>query len=617
MMPFTTAQSQVMHQSAETLKASGRLAEAAELYQSCLEKRPEDLDLLYEYGEVLLDLERLEEAADCFSLALSLEPNDAACTIMLAKSLHRQKKPQDALHFFRRAQRLAPHLSVVHLMAGITAIESELRDEARTSFVRALEIEPDNISARLCLCMMHLTMFSSTEELEAGRSAYSDALDDLIRNTRLDTPVAIEAAVEAVGMMLTFFLPYQGQNDRELQKKYGHWICRVMGEQYPQHTQVPTQRLGVGEKLRIGFVSAHLRNHSVWKIPAKGWLQHLDRQMFMVHSYYTGGTSDSSTEEARRLSDVFVMESDVAVLAETISRHKPHVLIYLELGMDSLTLRLAGLKLAPVQCVSWGHPVTSGMPTMDYFLSSDLMEPADGDDHYSEELVRLPNLSACYEPLPHLDNVPTVTIPGVSKGDISFLCCQNLMKYLPKYDDVFPAIASQVPKAKFVFIRFSEPHCCSLTKRLDAAFARYGLLAADHVVFVPTLNSTGFAALNAATDIFLDSIGWSGCNTAFESLPFNKPIVTLPGEFMRGRHAAAILRMMGVEETIAANEQNYVEIAVRLANDKSWYNNVASRMSENKHRAYGDQECVRALEIFLKSACFKMFHNSSREQHAQ
>ncbi|MHB8057197.1 MAG: O-linked N-acetylglucosamine transferase, SPINDLY family protein [Desulfuromonadaceae bacterium] len=616
MMPFTTAPLQTIHQSAETLKVSGRLAEAADLYKSCLKKRPEDLDLLYEYGEVLFDLERLEEAADCFRLALSLEPHDAACTIMLAKSLHRLKKPQEALHFYRRAQRLAPHLSVVHLMAGITAIESELRDEARTSFARALEMEPDNISARLYLCMMHLTMFSSTEELDKGRSDYADALDDLIRNTRLDTPVAIEAAVAAVGLMSTFFLPYQGQNDRELQKKYGRWICKVMGEQYPQHTQVPTRHWKEGEKLRIGFVSAHFRNHSVWKIPAKGWLQHLDRQTFMVHSYYAGGTSDSSTEEARRLSDVFVMESDVAVLAEAISRHKPHVLIYLGLGMDSLTLRLAGLRLAPVQCVSWGHPVTSGMPTMDYFLSSNLMEPPDGDDHYSEELVRLPNLSACY-PLPPLDNVPIVTIPGVSKGDVSFLCCQNLMKYLPKYDNVFPAIAAQVPKAKFVFIRFSEPHCCSLTKRLDAAFARYGLLADDHVVFVPPLNSTGFAALNAATDIFLDSIGWSGCNTAFESLPFNKPIVTLPGELMRGRHAAAMLRMMGVEETIAANEQNYVEIAVRLANDKSWYNIVASRMSENKHRAYGDQECVRALESFLKSACFKMSQNSSRGQHVQ
>ena len=64
--------------------------------------------------------------------------------------------------------------------------------------------------------------------------------------------------------------------------------------------------------------------------------------------------------------------------------------------MDPLMTQLAALRLAPIQCVTWGHPVTSGLPTVDYFLSSELMEPKDGQDHYSERLIRLPGIGVCY-----------------------------------------------------------------------------------------------------------------------------------------------------------------------------------------------------------------------------
>jgi len=613
---FAVQQLSELMAEANGLNAAGKKAEAAELYRSALESCPADIDLLYEYGNTLLSLDQLDSAADCFRHALSIDPQDAACTIMLARTLQRLKKPLDALHFYRQGQRLSPHLSVLHLMSGVAAVEAELRDEARSSFARALEIDPENISARLCLCMMHLNMFSSISELEAGRSAYARALDNLVRNTRLDSPTYIEAAIEAVGMMSNFFLPYQGCNDRELQKVYGEWLCWIMAARFPDF-QNRECHLAPGEKIRIGFVSAHFRDHSVWKIVTRGWMKYLDRDSFLLFGYYAGTDCDAATGEARAFSDVFVRETDAAVLAETIHSHKPHVLIYPGLGMDPNTIKLAALRLAPVQCVSWGHPETTGLPTMDYFLSSELMEPTDGDEHYSEELVRLPNLSICYEQLTTTGDLPVVTIPGVVKGDTSYLCCQNLMKYLPQHDDVFPAIASRVKRAKFVFIKFSEIHADCFSERMRSAFARFGLSSTDHVVFVPPLNGTGYAAMNAVTDIFLDSIGWAGGNTTFESLPFNKPIVTLPGEFMRGRHAAAILSMMGVEETIATDKQDYIDIAVRLGNDSNWCNAVSSRVAENKHRAYGDVICIRALENFLKSACFKLSYNAVQGHRPQ
>lgn len=584
------------------LAASGHTDEAAAIFRACLQQEPDNPDLLYEYGNLLFDTGQIEAAVDCFRRQLAINPVDASAVLMLGRALHRLKKPKEALHYFRQAQRLAPRLPVVHLMAGITALEAHLPDEAQRAFRQTLEVEPGNLSARLCLCMSLLQMFPGDDALEEGRRAYDKALRELVESTPLETKEEVDRAYEAVGMMSTFFLPYQGRNDRELQKIYGEWLCRIMAARFPQYETGALCPPAAGEKLRIGIVSGHLFNHSVWKIVARGWCKYLDRSKFMLFCYHVGDISDTATDDARSFSDVLIKEPGVEAMAEIISRHQPHLLIYPGLSMDPQSSRLAALRLAPVQCVSWGHPVTSGLPTQDYFISSDLMEPPDGEQHYTEQLVRLPNLSICYEPLPLPAPLPPTALPGVVEGDITFLCCQNLMKYLPQYDDLFPAIAAQVPTAKFVFLKFSQAQLDCFRGRLEAAFARFGLSAADHLIFYPLLNSLTYAVLNAEVDIYLDSIGWSGGNTTFESLPFNKPIVTMPGPFMRGRHTAAILTMMGVQEMIALDTDDYVRIAVRLARDREWRKMVSQKIAANKYKVYGDLAPVRALERFMEQA---------------
>src|SRR5450755_3965716 len=118
-----------------------------------------------------------------------------------------------------------------------------------------------------------------------------------------------------------------------------------------------------------------------------------------------------------------------------------HVLIYPEIGMDKVSAQLAAQRLAAVQCASWGHPVTSGFPTIDYFISSDLMEPADAADHYCERLVRLPNLSIHYEPSDIApDGIDRMQL-GLRAGAVGFWCGQSLPKYMPQFDEVFARIA--------------------------------------------------------------------------------------------------------------------------------------------------------------------------------
>jgi predicted O-linked N-acetylglucosamine transferase (SPINDLY family) len=280
------------------------------------------------------------------------------------------------------------------------------------------------------------------------------------------------------------------------------------------------------------------------------------------------------------------------------------VLIYPEVGMDRIATLLAAQRLAAVQCNSWGHPDTSGFPTLDYFLSSDLMEPADGQDHYTERLIRLPNLSVYCEPVDPPVHALHREDFGLRPEAVIYWCGQSLYKYLPQFDAVFPRIAREVGDCQFVFIRYARGATVTdlFRERLGRAFAASGLSADHHCIFLPQMEERDFVAMGSLCDVFLDSIGWSGCNSTLESLAHGLPIVTIPGTLMRGRHSAAILGMMGVTETIAETVDGYVSTAIRLAKDSSWRAAVQRQIADNKHKLYRDNACIAALERFLNDA---------------
>jgi predicted O-linked N-acetylglucosamine transferase (SPINDLY family) len=277
------------------------------------------------------------------------------------------------------------------------------------------------------------------------------------------------------------------------------------------------------------------------------------------------------------------------------------VLLYAEVGMDHMGVQLASQRLAAVQCNYWGHSDTGGCPTLDYYLSSDLMEPPDGDQHYTEKVVRLPNLSLYYEPVETEPVTVTRADLGLRDSAVVYWSAQSLHKYLPHRDQVFPRIARDVGDCQFTFVGHNGAARVTelFWQRLERAFAAYGLKAADHCVMLPQLKMSRFIAAIGQADVFLDSLDWSGCNTALESLPHHLPIVTMTGGLMRGRHCTAFLQRMGVTETITTTVDDYVAAAVRIGRDRDWRMAVKARMAENEHRIYRDRACIAAMGDFL------------------
>ncbi len=580
------------------LKGLQRHAEALAAFDKVLAMVPNHVEAIVNRGNLLLEMERAADALACYARALTLAPNEPTILRNHGLALVTLHRGAEACASLDKAIAIRPdYAEAWYSRGGALQLLNRNRD-AVASFERALALKPDYDEAKFAICKAELpAVYMDEPEVGVQRAAYERRLRALADECAQRPSLA--ALAPMVGLHQPFALPYQGRNDRDLQRLYGSLMGRIMAERYPP-APMPSPP-APGEPVKVGIVSAFFWAHSNWKIPIKGWLSQLDRQRFRLFGYHTGTRRDSETAVAAALCERFVQDQlSTDRWRETILADAPHVLIYPEIGMDPLSARLAAQRLAPVQCTSWGHPITSGFPTLDYFLSSDAMEPSGADEHYTEELVRLPNLSIYYEPLAVEPAALTRTDFGLRADAVVYWCGQALIKYLPQYDQVFARIARDVPGCQFVFIDSADAQINAVfLERLTRAFAALGLDAAGRCVMLPIMEAPRFLASIGASDVVLDSIGWSGCNSTIETLHADMPIVTMPGELMRGRHTTAILEMIGATETIAASIDDYVAIAVRLARDPAWRTSIKEQIAANKHRLYRDRSPVDALEIFL------------------
>ena len=589
---------------ASALDLAGRLEEAERYFRSAIALRADFLDAHLYLASLLQRMNRLGDALASAEHAVTIAPGNVGARNNLGNILRAMDRREEAIAQYRAALHIDANSVAAHYNLGVALRGEAAISEAREHFSRATALRADFLEAELACCMAELpVLYDSVFEIDARREAYASRLTAL--GAKLEMAKIPPAMVDAIGAHQPFYLPYQGRNDRDLQSLYGAAVGRVLGSQFAVPDLPPSPAWD--EPIRLGIVSGFFRLHSNWKIPIKGWLKMLNRDRFRVFGYHTGAERDGETEVAASLCHRFVEGTrSLEAWRAAIARDAPHVLLFPEIGMDKVSAQLAGMRLAAVQCVSWGHPVTSGFPTMDYFISSDLMEPAGADAHYAEKLIRLPNLSVYYEPVEPMPVQLDRPALGLRDDAVVYWCAQSLPKYLPQHDEVFARIAASVPSCQFAFIEFAGGRNVTerFRTRLDRAFQAVGMRAENHCVFLPRLAPERFAAAIGQCDVVLDSIGWSGCNSILESLVHDLPIVTLAGDFMRGRHAAAILAMMGIRDTTADSIDSFVSIAAALA-DPAMRMKVSSRIAAQKACLYRDLECIAGLESFLEEAVRK------------
>ena len=477
---------------------------------------------------------------------------------------------------------------------------------AESELLKALSINPNNAKAKWALVRLFPLLYNNKEEIIKHRKIYAKRLQQLSDNLQLSNATQVKNTFEGITSSNNFFLQYQGCDDKELQEIYGK-VCHKVVNRYYKNLTYKTPPAKTHHRIRIAYCSTFLRDHNGanWLL---GWLKDANHEKFEIYCYHTGSKTDGKTTLFKDYADHYHhIPADLLRTAKQIIKDEIDILIHPEIGMDAFNSTLACLRLAPTQCVGWGHPITTGIPTIDYWLSCESMEPDGYKNHYTEQVFKLPNIGNCYSK-DKLHVVEILTAPKARNhfrlpdNKFLFLCSQSLIKYLPQHDYLFVKIAQKAPDCKFVFLAFSSTNVVQqFMKRLDSAFKVNGLNAGEFCIMLNRQSEADYLSLNLCCDAFLDNPSWSGNNTTLTAIDCSLPIVTLPTSLMRGRHTFGILKFIDATETICNTDDEYIEKAARLANDHTYYNTVKQLLINKRENLYDDKTVVKSLEDFYES----------------
>jgi protein O-GlcNAc transferase len=396
-----------------------------------------------------------------------------------------------------------------------------------------------------------------------------------------------------VGQCTAFYLHYLGDCVAE-QRRYGALVHRMMaaldpGRDLREHR--PRARP------RVLFVSAYLHEHTVGRLFVPLVLG-LDPARVDVHALQLDPVDDALS--ARLAPRITLHRGPKAApdWRRLIVELAPDAIVYSDIGMHPMTQGLAALRLAPRQLALWGHPVTTGLPTLDGFLSPDAMEPDDADSHYTERLIRLPGLGHGLEQRTEAVIPADLARPD---GGIELFCAQSIYKLLPEHDALFARVLARLPAARLHLIAHQDARVRAwLVERMRPAFTAAGLDVERCVVLHPMQPLAGFLGIAASCDLALDSLVWSGGMSSLDLLGIGLPVIALPGGSMRSRQSAALLQRLGTPELIALDQDDYVARAVAMALDAPRRAQLKIDLIERSARLHADTNAVtEALQALL------------------
>ncbi|MBL8515974.1 MAG: tetratricopeptide repeat protein [Betaproteobacteria bacterium] len=581
-----------------------RSAEAEKAFVRALAADSTHFMARYNLVRCLIARGRDAEAAQHLQQLLQQQPDHQECLFMVGNICHRNGDFATAAEYLRRAAEKQPvNPPIVNAFAEYCWEQGDTTTAVSLYRVSA-ETDPANIRAALGRYLSLPMVYDSAAHMAQARDQYLQGLTAL--GTALPTLAQRPTPQLLREVQWTnFLLAYQGQDDLTPQKEYASIARSLVRRALPGHTESkPRRKTGPP---RIGFISDHFYACTAGRY-FESWVTGLTAGKYDVHVYNGGNVHDALTKRiqaaAQTMRDIYAM--DLERLADLIAEDDLDVLVYPEMGMHPQLFPLGALRLARVQVSGWGHPITTGFPDIDYFLSSEEMEPVNGADHYAEKLHLLPGLGTCYASPTSEGRVADRAEYNLPPAGALYLVPQSLYKIHPDNDSVLVELLKQDPGGTLVMFA-PERHRVATNKfinRLQHAMRLAGLTPEGRVRMLPSVAHDQYLAINRMCTVMLDTLHWSGGNTTLDALAVGLPVVTTEGQFMRGRQSAAMLRMIGLPDLIIESPAALAAAAVNLAHDSKRLSDIRARIAQGRGRLFGQTAPLAALDAFLTSVCF-------------
>jgi len=608
---------------------TGNRVEAKKIFKHLVTLEPENPLALSNYGVVSLSLGEQETARLCFENAVRLAPDYADAWNNLG-SVYEKDDIKKAEECFRRALELNPNLLDACNNLALVCKKLQRYNEAIKCYKKSLEINPEQ--AEILGRMAEL--LEQTSDVEGACAAYRNSValqpDDALR-IKMETvlPVILDSAesieplrnklwnaiqeiahqplriVQAGDNARTlFFLAYHGKNDRPFHEAMGGLYRTAAPGLTWQAPHIQTGKRTDG-RIRIGFISRFFYSHTIAKLNI-GYVEKLDRSRFHVTVLVIStGMVDTMSERFQTAADNFVMlTGGVEQMREQVANQQLDILVYTDIGMEPWSYFLAFSRLAPVQCVTWGHPATSGIDTIDYFISHQECETEESRSAYTEKLFCLSSAAACtcYASPVLNSSGRTLASFGIDPDRTVYYCPQSPFKIHPDFDSILSGILQRDLNGLIVLLRGGMSQT---EKLLRERFRKHIPFADQRILFLDPLPFPDYVAMMEQADVVLDTPHFSGGNSSVEGFAVGAPIVTMPSAFLKGRLTYSWYKTLGIEECIAQDADQYVDIAVALGTDREKREHLRRRIRQASPLLFDDLQAVRELEAFFERVCVR------------
>lgn len=599
-----------------TLEKLDLLDEASEAYGAALRISPGYAHANNNIGNIWLAKRRYDEAEICYREVLKTDPTYIEALNNLSVALNLQGSFKEAEQTCEEAIRIDPTYAGAYCNLGSVLQNQGRAEEAISAYDKALELQPGLMEAavnRALLIGDERALASVVPYFEKQVKRYPDSF---VANTRFATALRLIAKFdeatkyleEAIKLKPDYAEAYSGLGNIAAENAdidgalhhYGKALslapnshiqqCLVFHTQYQSETtaekifamhlenakawEAPMQihrkahrnLPDPSRKLRIGYVSSDFRLHSVSAFVESIVRAH-DRSAFHVTCYAHLAKPDAVTERFKATADAWRdirLKTDEQV-CELIREDEIDILVDLNGYTSGNRLQVFARKPAPVQVTYVGYPDTTGFSTMDYRITDAFADPPGMTERYhSERLTRLPGSFLLFSPM---ENAVEVAVsPHKKKGCITFGSFNNANKVNEATIALWSKVMHAVPDSRLLLksMAFSQP---PVKKRFTDMFAAHGI-AEERLSLIGFASSvSNHLDLYSEVDIALDTMPYNGTTTTCEALWMGVPVVTLAGARHVARVGVSLLSNVGLESLIADDEDAYVNIAVRLAND--------------------------------------------------
>jgi protein O-GlcNAc transferase len=606
---------------AQSLKDQEKHAEAIEWYERGIALDPQNAAAHYAMGRALHVLDRFSQAIVCYQKCLDLGSRDAKAAYHLGNACKSLKRLNQAIEAYLKALEWDPNLVAALYQLGNAYRQLNDLDGARLCLEKVLQRRPGDLTTLVCLG----NVLRSQDDLVGAAAAFKKVISrvsdkplwelwlatlcpivfhsavgiDQFRATLLAkvnaiAEMAISITPEEIGdrgCPPPYYLQFHGRDNRPLKEAYARVFrnCRC---------DAPHFKAGLRSgKPRVGFVVTD-GHEGVFLRYLAGVLTRLDREAFdPVLICSAAGELRLRPEIPPESVETFVIPSGFDKIVERVREGRFAVLYHWEVGSDVTNYFLPFFQLAPVQCTGAGLPDTSGISQIDYFLSSDVCEPQRAERQYTEQLIRSPSLLTWQKRMRPPATAATRADFGVRDHEHFYLCPHKIEKFHPDFDGLLGTILRRDPDGVLIIPKDSQGHAArKLGNRLRVALPHL----IDRIRFAPYQSVDGYFRMVQAADVLLDPIYYGGGLTSLDGLSLNKPIVTLPGQFVRGRYTFGFYHTMGVTDCVAASADDYVERAVRLGTDREWRWHVENRIRETSDVLFESADSIAEYDRIFR-----------------